>query len=71
MAKGSVAFDETYCKGCALCIDSCNKGVIELDTKRLTPKGYHPAVAINNDECTACENCALMCPDSAITVFKE
>ncbi|MDR2520067.1 MAG: 4Fe-4S binding protein [Eubacteriaceae bacterium] len=68
MAKGIVAFDEAYCKGCSLCVDICPKGIIALDAMRVTPKGYHPASVEDMDKCTACMSCALMCPDSAISV---
>ena len=70
MAKGIVTFDEKYCKGCGLCVDACNKNLIELDSARLTQKGYHPAIITKPEECIACANCAVMCPDSAITVEK-
>jgi 2-oxoglutarate ferredoxin oxidoreductase subunit delta len=44
--------------------------VIELDMSRLTPKGYHPAHTFK-DGCTGCAICALVCPDAAITVYRE
>jgi 2-oxoglutarate ferredoxin oxidoreductase subunit delta len=69
--KGIVTFDETYCKGCGLCVDVCPQKIIELDRGRLTEKGYHPAVIKDGDACIACANCAIMCPDSAIRVEKE
>lgn len=69
--KGRVTFDEIYCKGCGLCVGVCPQKIIILDDKRITQKGYHPAVVIDMDLCTACASCALMCPDSAITVEKE
>ena len=69
--KGYVKFDETYCKGCSLCVDICPLHIIALDNDRITEKGYHPAVITDQEKCIACANCALMCPDSAITVEKE
>jgi 2-oxoglutarate ferredoxin oxidoreductase subunit delta len=36
----------------------------------LTPKGYHPA-HIFKEGCTGCAICALVCPDAAITVYRE
>jgi 2-oxoglutarate ferredoxin oxidoreductase subunit delta len=32
--------------------------------------GYHYAVLIK-DNCTGCINCALVCPDAVITVYRE
>ena len=69
--KGIVKFDEAYCKGCSLCVDICPLNILELDNDRITEKGYHPAVVVDGEKCIACANCALMCPDSAITVEKE
>lgn len=68
--RGTVTFDENYCKGCSLCVAACPVHILELDSKRLTAKGYHPAVVTDMNSCTACASCALMCPDSAITIEK-
>ena len=41
-----------------------------LDLEHLTPKGYHPAKLVT-DGCTGCTICALVCPEAAITVYRE
>jgi 2-oxoglutarate ferredoxin oxidoreductase subunit delta len=41
-----------------------------LDQERITSKGYHPAVLIA-EGCTGCGICAIVCPEAAITVFRE
>ena len=33
-------------------------------------KGYR-FVELINDECTGCANCALVCPEAAIKVYRE
>jgi 2-oxoglutarate ferredoxin oxidoreductase subunit delta len=38
--------------------------------EHLTPKGYHPA-HLAADGCTGCGICAIVCPDAALTVFRE
>jgi 2-oxoglutarate ferredoxin oxidoreductase subunit delta len=38
-------------------------------TKEVNGKGYHYAVKVNND-CTGCMNCAIVCPDGVITVYR-
>jgi len=38
--------------------------------ERLTSKGYHPAKLIA-DGCTGCAICAIVCPEAAITVYRE
>lgn len=66
MAK--VTFNEDLCKGCALCVKACSKGILALAETKLNAKGYHPAQITNQDECIACAFCATMCPDCVITV---
>lgn len=69
-AKGWIEVNEKYCKGCELCISACPPQVMELDMSHLTPTGYHPAHTFK-DGCTGCAICAVVCPDAAITVYRE
>jgi len=69
MAKGSVTFNIETCKGCELCIEACPQDSIRLSPS-INAQGYHYAVLIE-DNCTGCTNCALVCPDAVITVFRE
>jgi len=41
-----------------------------LDMDHLTPKGYHP-VHIIAEGCTGCAICALVCPEAALSVYRE
>lgn len=63
-----IIVDDSYCKGCGLCIDVCPMKIIALDQSKITAKGYHPAHLLDEDKCTGCASCALICPDVAITV---
>ena len=65
-----IEVDETYCKGCGLCVTACPEGIVELDTQRINAKGYHPAHLVDQPKCTGCTSCAQMCPDMAITVYR-
>lgn len=70
MAKGVVSFAENRCKGCSLCVNSCPKGILTLDTRRINSKGYHPAIITEPEACIGCAHCAMMCPDAVIRVEK-
>ena len=68
--KGWIEVNDLYCKGCELCVEACPKDVLALDMDQLTPKGYHPAKLIA-EGCTGCIICAVICPEAAITVYRE
>jgi 2-oxoglutarate ferredoxin oxidoreductase subunit delta len=68
--KGRIEVNEILCKACELCIDACPLKVIELAQDRFNSKGYHP-VQLVADGCTGCAICALVCPEAAITVYRE
>jgi 2-oxoglutarate ferredoxin oxidoreductase subunit delta len=67
--KGKVLFDIETCKGCELCVQACPQESIGL-SPNINAQGYHYAVLIK-DNCTGCVNCALVCPDAVITVYRE
>ncbi|MBL7853872.1 MAG: ferredoxin family protein [Cyclobacteriaceae bacterium] len=66
--RGRVEIDIQKCKGCELCTDACKKETLVL-SDAINIKGYH-YVIVNNDACNACLDCALVCPDAVITVYK-
>ena len=68
--KGTIIVDDNLCKACGLCIDACPQHVIALDDERITPRGFHPAY-LSKDGCTGSGICALVCPEAAITVYRE
>jgi 2-oxoglutarate ferredoxin oxidoreductase subunit delta len=41
-----------------------------VDMEHLNSKGYHPA-ALVSEGCTGCAICAIVCPEAAITVYRE
>lgn len=72
MAKGRIDIDRDKCKGCELCITACKYGVIALSERGTTNSlGYRHLVAQNPGQCVGCGLCALMCPDAALTVWRE
>lgn len=68
---GRIIVDEKICKGCGLCVKACPFGIIALSKDKINAKGYHPAKLVVPEKCTACQSCATMCPDTAITVERE
>ena len=68
-ARGTVTLDIETCKGCELCIEACPQQSIALSDS-LNARGYHYAVLVQ-DNCTGCVNCALVCPDAVITVYRR
>jgi 2-oxoglutarate ferredoxin oxidoreductase subunit delta len=41
-----------------------------MDMDSLTPKGYHPARLVE-EGCTGCGICGLVCPEAALTIYRE
>ncbi len=66
--KGKVVIDIQKCKGCELCTIACKENALAL-SETLNSKGYKYIIS-NNDLCTGCINCALVCPDAVITVYR-
>ena len=42
---------------------------MRMETK-VNSKGYHYAYAEYPEKCTGCINCAIVCPDAVITVYR-
>lgn len=66
--KGRVKIAIQKCKGCELCTVACKEQALSL-SETINIKGYRYVIA-NNDLCTGCVNCALICPDAVITVYR-
>ena len=68
--KGSVTINAEECKGCGLCVLSCNLGVLH-QAEYLNRYGYHPAV-YDGHGCNGCGLCFYACPEpGGITVYKR
>lgn len=66
--KGKLEIDIQKCKGCEMCVSACKEDTLKL-SKEINNLGYRYAVVIN-DTCTGCVNCALVCPDGVIKVYR-
>ena len=67
--KGDIIIDIEKCKGCELCVEACTQKSLET-SRQINSKGYLYVVKIE-DNCTGCINCALVCPEGAITVYRK
>lgn len=66
---GKVIINEVRCKGCALCVEFCPKGLLQIDSKT-NESGYYVVAFKNTEDCNGCTLCAVMCPDMALEVYK-
>jgi 2-oxoglutarate ferredoxin oxidoreductase subunit delta len=64
-----IVLDDTYCKGCNLCVTVCPKQALKPGTAR-SKKGYNMPAAVP-ENCIGCRNCEQICPDFAISVIEE
>ncbi len=68
--RGTVRIDAEKCKGCAVCVEACLFDVLAL-SREVNAMGYRRAEQIHPGACTGCANCAVVCPDSCITVYRQ
>jgi len=66
--QGDVIIDVERCKGCGVCVTGCPKDVLAM-SKDVNSKGYHYSIKVNAN-CIGCANCAVICPDGVITVYR-
>ena len=70
MAKGEIAINEAWCKGCGLCVHFCAQKCITMSEEKIGPLGYFLPIVSDPDKCNACGVCGWLCPELAITVYK-
>ena len=67
--RGAVTVDNERCKGCELCVYTCDKQVLGMSSA-VNSKGYHYAYMANPEACIGCTNCGIICPDGVISVYR-
>jgi 2-oxoglutarate ferredoxin oxidoreductase subunit delta len=64
-----IEVNETYCKGCNLCIEFCPRDALE-PAEEINEKGVHPPVEVEG-RCNNCRLCEQICPDFAIVIVED
>ena len=59
-----------YCKGCGYCIEICPKNIL-IESNVMNKKGYFVPDLMNEESCTHCKRCELICPEMAINIEEE
>jgi 2-oxoglutarate ferredoxin oxidoreductase subunit delta len=67
-----IVIEKEKCKACHYCIAVCPKEIIGV-SKDINRFGVNYAEPIEEKahECTGCKSCAIMCPDIAISVYRN
>lgn len=71
MTKSSakITIEESYCKGCGICVDFCPKKIFG-ESKKLSKSGASIPGIQNEGACIECGICEMLCPDLAISVVR-
>jgi len=69
MKEFSIVIKDTFCKGCAICVEICPKKVLAM-SQEPTVTGYLLAQVADSKKCIGCMECELHCPDLAIEIIK-
>ncbi|HMB01282.1 MAG TPA: 4Fe-4S binding protein [Spirochaetota bacterium] len=69
-AYKKVIINEELCKGCELCVEACPRQVLSLADDTFNAKGNRVVKLTDNERCTSCRACYIVCPDLAVEVYK-
>jgi len=64
-----ISIDRRWCKGCGLCIYTCQKDVLEFGDERSNLGWIMPRVK-KLENCIGCFMCEKICPDLCIDIEK-
>jgi len=53
-----------------LCIEACAQGLLKL-ARQLNSRGQRYVEIEQQDECRGCRQCAEICPETAIEIFRD
>ena len=66
-----IQIDQSWCKGCYICVEVCPVNDIFYIEEEVGEKGFQPIDVHNQHTCTGCKLCELLCPDFAIVIVEE
>ena len=67
---GKIVINQSSCKSCYICTETCPKRLIKKSQKTNRLGDYMVELDDKNNECIACAMCAKRCPEIAIEVYK-
>lgn len=70
LPRGLAVIRSEECKGCALCVDVCPPGALQL-SDRINPLGHRTVELTKPELCTGCALCYVECPGSVIAVYRR
>jgi 2-oxoglutarate ferredoxin oxidoreductase subunit delta len=67
-----IVIEKEKCKACLYCISVCPKNLIGI-SKDINRFGvnYVEIIPEKTHECSGCKSCAIMCPDVAISIYRN
>ena len=66
-----IQIDQSWCKGCYICVEVCPIDGIFFIEEEVAEKGFQPIGIRHEETCTGCKLCELLCPDFAIIIGEE
>ena len=58
IGRKKLVLEDNWCKGCGICAEFCPKQVLEIRKEKVHIKA--------EEQCIACGQCEMRCPDYAI-----
>ena len=68
--KLQIHIHKERCKGCGICVEVCQTGVLVLSDEK-NEQDYSVPEVVALDDCINCRICEMFCPDFAIWVTEE
>jgi 2-oxoglutarate ferredoxin oxidoreductase subunit delta len=60
-----VEISAELCKSCGYCVDACPQKQLRVGSK-INATGYRVVEMLDEEECTGCKTCTVVCPEAAI-----